>query len=162
MRKQKGKLWDKEIGSLIRNRKIANRLYRQWTKSGIASPDVLHDLWDEYIKIKRQVHEKIKTKKVEQKVKVIVQNSRKGSKNTRAYWRMLRRLNGNNSYPLRIFDPNNSSRIIEDPKEINKVLGEYWRNLGGQPINNDYDKQVQDLHNGDTDVSYAVFVICIF
>ena len=82
---------------------------------------------------------RIKAKKVNDKIKVISRNSQKGTKNTRAYWRMLKRLNGSNDYPIRIIDPRYNTRHNEDPKEISQVLREYWQGLGAT---NNHDDQV--------------------
>ena len=95
----------------------------------------------------------IKAKTVNNKIKVITLNSQKGTKNTRAYWRMLKILNGRNKYPLRISNPNHSLCFIEDPKEIARVLGDYCRNLGTkdsnieQSLTEKLKDNVNDLHN---------------
>ena len=88
---------------------------------------------------------------------------------------MLERLNKNNDYPLRIIDPADNSRTIEDPKEICKVLGAYWKNVGSgngmqnDIVNDNLKTQVNNLsrYTGETlgctdvkinydNVSYAV------
>ena len=78
----------------------------------------------EYLRRKQATHDKIKAKTVNNKNKVITLHSQKGTKNT--YWRMLKRLRGRNKYPLIISNANDSSCFIEDPKEIYRVLCEYW------------------------------------
>ena len=134
---------DKETKKLIQNRRTANRFYRYWAGKETCDPEILQELWQEYLRRKRDVHEKIKTIKVQNKIKVISLNSRKGTKNTRSYWRMLKRLNGNNGHPLKICDPNDKSKIINDPKRISEILGTYWKNLGnsGSPTGD------KDLNN---------------
>ena len=124
------RLWDSEIGNLIKNRKLANKFYRYWSKKGHCNPDLVQNLWHEYLDRNHTIQEKIKAKMVDDKIKVIAQNSKKGAKNTRAYWRMLKRLNSSNDYPIRILDPCDNTRYINDPKEISRVLGEYWQGLG--------------------------------
>ena len=134
---------DKETKKLIQNRRTANRFYRYWAGKETCDPEILQELWQEFLRRKRDVHEKIKTIKVQNKIKVISLNSRKGTKNTRSYWRMLKRLNGNNGHPLKICDPNDKSKIINDPKRISEILGTYWKNLGnsGSPTGD------KDLNN---------------
>ena len=82
-------------------------------------------------------------------------NCMKGTKNTRSYWRMLRRLNKNNSYPIKISDPNNNDRLIEDPTEIKKVLREYWEKLGNSASSqeglNPMKQKISDLYECSED-----------
>ena len=54
---------------------------------------------------------------------------------------MLKRLNGNNGYSLKICAPKDSTKIIEDPKEISKVLSDYWCGLGESRVTTDEDCQ---------------------
>ena len=71
---------------------------------------------------------------------------------------MLRRLNKNNDFPLRIIDPKDCTRTIVDPKEISETLADYWRNIGSNGkiqsscINDIMRGQVDKLmnYNGDT------------
>ena len=95
------------------------------------------ELWVEYLRRKQAIQENIKAKTVNNKIKVITLNSQKGTKNTKAYWHMLKRLNGRNKYPLRISNPTDtcSSCFIEDSKALYRVLGDYWRNLGTKDSN---------------------------
>ena len=72
-----------------------------------------------------------------QKSKVIFKNSAKSSRNPKAYWNTLKRINKANYYPIKIRDPDNPERIIDDPVEMRKVLTSYWRNLSSQPTNPD-------------------------
>lgn len=152
---------DEEIRSLIQNRKQANRFYRYWSKRSneyACSPEFLQELWDDYMSKKHKIQEKIRVKSVRNKIQVVLQNSRKGTKNTKAYWRMLRRLNKNNDFPLRIIDPKDCTRTIVDPKEISETLADYWRNIGSNGkiqsscINDIMRGQVDKLmnYNGDT------------
>ena len=74
---------------------MANRYYRYWSKHGNGEAEHLEELWNIYLQRKTMVHEKIKAKKVKNRVRVIMRNCMTGTKNTRSYWRMLRRLNKN-------------------------------------------------------------------
>ena len=148
---------DAEIYKLIQSRKRANRLYRYWSKKGLeCDPEFLQEIWNDYLEKKCVIQEKIKSKHVKNKIQTIIRNSGKGSNNTKAYWRMLRRLNQNNDFPLRIIDPTDNARTIEDPKEICKILGSYWEKLGcyqrKQQEAEVLEKEVCDLmsHTGDT------------
>ena len=55
--------------------------------------------------------------------------------NSRAYWRMLKRLNKNNDYPHRMRDPEDSSTVIDDLLKIRDALTKYWANLGNSNTN---------------------------
>ena len=123
------RIYDSEISKLIKSRKVANRFYRHWSRKGLFNPDLVQDLWQEYWVENLLFKEKSRQNLLTTKVKVIKLNCQKGTKNTRAYWRMLKRLNGNNGYPLRISDPKDSSRTIDDPEEICRTLREYWSNM---------------------------------
>ena len=122
--------WDKEVDNLIRNRKLANKIYRAWSKKPQCSPEILQMLWDDYMEKKKLVADRIRTKAYEMKLKVITENAAKASKNPRAYWQMLSKLNKSNDYPLRSRDPSDPNVIIDDPVKIKQVLTEYWASLG--------------------------------
>ncbi len=128
--KNKQTFWNKEVDKLIKNRQHANRLYRLWSNVPNCSPELLSILWDDYMEKKHKVAVKIKDNITKQKTKVIFQNANKGSKNTKAYWNTLRKLNKSNGYPIRIRDPENNNIIIDDPKIISKKLTTYWAGLG--------------------------------
>ena len=122
--------WDKEVEHLIKDRRQANRLYRIWSKHPDCSPDLLQVLWDDYLEKKKNVALKVKEKNVHQKIKNITEVAAKASSNPRAYWRLLKKLNKSNDYPLRIRDPLDTNVIIDDPKQIRDALTKYWSSLG--------------------------------
>lgn len=122
--------WDKEIGNLIHNRKQANRLYRIWSKLPSCSPELLNILWEDYLEKKRLVTNRIKQNMITHKIKMITENASKASNNPRSYWKMLKKLNKSNEYPLRIRDPDDPNIIIDDPIKIKEILTNYWSNIG--------------------------------
>ena len=126
----KRKYWDKEISTLIKNRRTANKLYRIWSQHPNCSPDLLALLWDDYQDKKRKVADSVKENAIKHKTKVIFKHAEKSSKNPRAYWNTLKRLNKSNDYPLKIRDPDNPDVLIDDPLIIKKKLTSYWSKLG--------------------------------
>jgi exonuclease III len=128
--KNKRAYWDKEIDKMIKDRRQASRMYRIWSGHPDSSPELLALLWDEYLEKKKQVSDKIKSNLIAHKTKVITTNAAKATKNPRAFWNMLRKLNHSSAYPLRIRDPDNHDNIIDDPIEIKKKLSTYWSSLG--------------------------------
>lgn len=135
----KRSFWDKEIGRLIHDRRKANRLYRIWSKHPDSSPDLLSLLWDDYLEKKRKVADRVKQNAIKQKCKIIFDNASKASKNSRAYWNTLRRLNKSNDYPIQIRDPENPDTVISDPSDIKKTLTSYWTNLSKAPFKDNAD-----------------------
>jgi hypothetical protein len=122
--------WDKEIHSMIQDRKKASRLYRIWSKHSNCSPELLHLLWEDYLEKKQRVAINVKQKVMARKIKVITANASKATTNPRAYWNMLKKLNTANDYPIKIQDPNNPDITIDDPCIIRKTLSDYWSKLG--------------------------------
>jgi hypothetical protein len=149
----KRSFWDKEIGRLIKDRQNANRLYRIWSKHHDCSPDLLSLLWEDYLEKKRKVANQVKQNAIKQKCKVIFDNASKASKNPRAYWNILRRLNKSNDYPIQIWDPANPDTAISDPSDIKKTLTSYWSYLGKAPDrdNNDILGKIEKLTTKKTD-----------
>ena len=128
--KNKREFWDKEINTLIKDRKKANKLYNTWAKNPSSSPELLNLLWDDYLCKKRKVSDTIKVNMVKHKVNIIIKNSAKSSSNAKQFWKTLKRSNTKNNYPLQIRDPDNNEVIITDPLIIKKKLGVYWSKLG--------------------------------
>ena len=126
----KREYWDKEVDKLIKDRRKSNQIYRLWSKHPDSSPELLQMLWDNYIEKKKNVAHKIKQNAIDRKLRVINENAAKAANNTRAYWKMLRKLNKANDYPIRIRDPEDPDVIIDDPIEIKKKLTKYWSSLG--------------------------------
>ena len=128
--KSKREYWDKEVENLIKDRRQANKLYRIWSKKPNCSPELLHILWEDYLEKKKMVSNKVKYNEYARKVKLINENAAKATSNPRAFWKMLKRLNQSNDYPIRIQDPDDPSVIIDDPLKIREKLTKYWSNLG--------------------------------
>ena len=59
---------------------------------------------------------------------------------------MLRKLNKNSDYPLRIRDPDDPNIIIDDPVKIKETLTKYWSSLGnGSESEKDESERVNNL-----------------
>lgn len=146
--KDKKSYWDKEVHQLIQDRRQANRLFRIWSQHPQCSPELLTLMWEDYQEKKKRVANKVKQNVVARKIKVITQNAAKSTKNPRAFWKMLKRLNSSNDYPLKIRDPDNTDVIIDDPILIKKKLTQYWSQLGNANTtntDNEADKKLEDL-----------------
>ena len=140
--------WDKEVHQLIKDRRIANRLFRVWSKAPNCSPELLNLLWDDYLQKKKKVSDKIKLNAVKHKTNIITRNASKSTNNSLAYWNMLKKLNKSSNYPLRIRDPDNPDEIIEDSILIKKKLSSYWSKLGKDNTGNvksNLSEQLDDL-----------------
>ena len=122
--------WDKEVTSLIQDRKQANRLYRVWSKHPNSSPEMLSLLWDDYKEKKKRVSQKVQQSAIQNKIKVIIKNSKTATRNPRAFWRMLSKSNRKCSYPIQIRDPDHPEIIIDNPLIIKEKLTSYWSSLG--------------------------------
>ena len=151
LKKYNGKreYWDKEIDKLIKNRRQANKLFRVWSKHPNCSPELLQVLWDDYLDKKKRVATKVKQNEFNRKIKVISENAAKATSNPRSYWNMLRKLNNSNDYPIRIRDPEDHNKVIDDPVVIKEKLTKYWSTLGGtqSKINEEQKERIKELES---------------
>ena len=84
------------------------------------STELLTLLWDEYLKKKGKVADKVSFNLIAHNTKVITSNAAKATTNSRSYWNRLNKLNKSSNYPLCIKDPVNAGVIIDDPLLIKK------------------------------------------
>ena len=140
--------WDGEVTKLIKDRRTANRIHRKWLNAG-APVSLINELWEDYQHKKSLAAKYIKKKEVERKIKTIVSNAKKKSSSTRSYWRTLKSMNSRNNSPIQIQDPENPTKILDDPVDIKKALTRYWHNLSNKQCSDESKSRINDLNNDD-------------
>ncbi|CAC5402634.1 unnamed protein product [Mytilus coruscus] len=110
--------WDKPLDRMLKSRRDANRLQRLHNRTRNHDSQLGTHISGVYKKRKLALHEAIKRKEFDRKVRCLTVKGIATNKNSKFFWKLLRGPKESVN-PSRIIDPNNKDDFIEDDADIN-------------------------------------------
>ena len=121
--------WDKPLDRMLKSRRDANRLQRLHNRTRNHDSQLGTHISGVYKKRKLALHEAIKRKEFDRKVKCLTVKGIATNKNSKFFWKLLRGPKESVN-PSRIIDPNNKDDFIEDDADISECLKTHFSKIG--------------------------------
>ncbi|XP_072025104.1 uncharacterized protein [Amphiura filiformis] len=126
--------WDSNIDKLIKERRAASKVHRNYMKNNNGGNEGQDELWNEYQDKRKQVKSAIQKKIMQMRIDRSVKIANNGGPSNKDFWKSLKGCN-NKQHTITSIKLPNSNTTTTNRITMNQTILHYWKTLGQMNLN---------------------------